>query len=103
VGDPMKSARWQRERAAYLALCKAQGLPCAICGQPIDYDLPGTHRGGPHVDHTQARALGGSVWDRSNWRPAHMICNTRRGAALGGAVTKLRKVTAVRYSPSRNW
>ena len=38
----MGSSRYANghRRRQLRARLRAQGLPCAICGQPIDYDLP---------------------------------------------------------------
>lgn len=68
---------------------KAIGAPCAICGKPIDYDLgyvkdTGTGKRKPHpmmftVDEIVPVSLGGSPFDFANTRPAHWICNVRRG------------------------
>lgn len=64
------------------------GLPCAICGRPIDYSLPAGHPMSYELDeivplarlpeHMRPRA----ALDRSNVQPAHRICNERRGARL---------------------
>ena len=67
---------------------KAIGAPCALCGQPIDYSLGmvltpyGRKR--PHpmsfvVDEIVPVSQGGDPLDFANTRPAHWICNARRG------------------------
>ena len=79
---------------------RAIGAPCGICGKPIDYSLgmitvDGRRR--PHpmsmvVDEIVPVSKGGDPLDFENTRPAHWICNARRGdgtrvkAALRGAL-----------------
>lgn len=76
-------------RRKIVARWRSLGEPCAICGKPIDYSLgmitdPMTGRRRPHpmsfvVDEIVPVSRGGSpiAWD--NTRPAHWICNARRG------------------------
>ena len=71
------------------AIWRSRGEPCAICGRPIDYSLgmvvdPITGRRRPHpmsfvVDEILPVSLGGSPTELSNTRPAHWVCNARRG------------------------
>ena len=68
---------------------RAIGAPCGICGKPIDYSLgivtdrvTGKRR--PHpmsfvVDEVIPVSKGGDPLDFENTRPAHWICNARRG------------------------
>lgn len=68
---------------------RALGLPCAICGKPIDYSLTTvvdtrTGKVRPHpmrfvVDEIVPVSRGGSPYSMDNTRPAHYICNARRG------------------------
>ena len=87
-------------RDSIRARWRAIGAPCWICGHPIDYTLgmvtvDGKRR--PHpmsfvVDEVVPVKYGGDPLDFDNTRPAHYICNARRGAgdrkkpALGGAL-----------------
>ena len=76
-------------RRAIRARWQAIGDPCHICGKPIDYSLgmvtdPRTGRRRPHpmsfvVDEIVPVRFGGSPIDFANTRPAHWICNARRG------------------------
>lgn len=61
------------------AWLKDQGLPCHLCGQPIDYTLPARHPLSFEVDEIVPVSKGGSPIDRANVAPAHRICNQRRG------------------------
>lgn len=68
---------------------RSMGLPCAICGRPIDYSLgmvvdPRTGKARPHpmsfvVDEIVPVSKGGSPYTMDNTRPAHWICNSKRG------------------------
>lgn len=68
---------------------RAIGDPCHICGKPIDYSLgmvddPRTGKRRPHpmsfvVDEVVPVSRGGSPFEFANTRPAHWICNARRG------------------------
>ncbi len=68
---------------------RSLGEPCALCGRPIDYSLgmvtdPRTGRTRPHpmsfvVDEVVPVSMGGSPLSMDNTRPAHWICNARRG------------------------
>lgn len=68
------------------ARLKAQGLPCAICGGPIDYDLPAGDPMSFEVDEIIPVSLGGSPTDPDNVQPAHRICNQRKSNKLGFTV-----------------
>lgn len=57
---------------------KKLGLPCWICGMPIDYNLDWRHRMSYTYDHIDAIGNGGNM--RGEGRPAHRGCNSRRGA-----------------------
>lgn len=79
---------------------RAIGAPCGICGHPIDYSLGMVTKGGkrkPHpmsfvVDEIVPVSKGGDPLSFENTRPAHWICNARRGdgtrkkPSLGGAL-----------------
>ena len=68
------------------------GLPCALCGQSIDYSLttwvdPKDGRTKRHplsyeLDEIVPVSKGGSHLDPDNVQPTHRICNQRRGNRL---------------------
>jgi len=83
---------------------RSRGLPCAICGRPIDYDLPSRVRlGGRWVYSDWAFELD-EIWPVSKWReggydspeacandpenhqPTHRICNRMKGNKVAGSV-----------------
>lgn len=98
MGNPRRANGARRD--SIRARWRAIGDPCHICGHPIDYSLGmitvnGKRR--PHpmsfvVDEIVPVKYGGDPLDFNNTRPAHWICNARRGAgdrskpALGGAL-----------------
>lgn len=76
-------------RTALRRRVAAQGLPCHLCGEPIDYSLttwrdPRDGRVKRHpmsfeLDELVPVSKGGDPLDPSNVAPAHRICNQRRG------------------------
>ena len=79
---------------------RSQGLPCHICGLPIDYSLPAGHPMSFEVDEIVPVSKGGSPFDRSNVAPAHRICNQRRGCKPLGSAPRARDMPSV---TSQNW
>ena len=87
MGNPRKSngnaRRKLRDRM------RAVGDPCWLCGKPIDYSLgmvrdPKTGRARPHpmsfvIDEVIPVSKVGSPLEWGNVKPAHWICNARRG------------------------
>ena len=69
-----------RKNRAWL---RSQGLPCALCGKPIDYALPGGDPWSFEVDHVTPCAKGGALFDRANLQPAHRICNELKSDKTG--------------------
>lgn len=65
------------------ARLKAMGLPCALCGAPIDYSLPARHPLSFEVDEIIPVSLGGSELEWANLQPAHRICNELKGNRVG--------------------
>ena len=82
--------RWanRARRQAIRDRWRAIGDPCHLCGKPIDYSLgmvegPNGKRR-PHpmsfvVDEIVPVRFGGDPLEWGNTRPAHWICNARRG------------------------
>ena len=83
---------------------RSLGLPCAICGRPIDYTLPPGHPMSYELDEICPVAIGGDPLDPRNVQPAHRICNERKGASVG-ALKKGAKPAAMRRALplSREW
>ena len=100
-------ARNGSRRRKLRARLRAMRLPCAICGMPIDYDLPAGDPMSFEVDEIVPVSLGGSELDWRNLQPAHRICNQRKGNRLGftcelGAGSGEGRA-APRAVPSQDW
>lgn len=87
MGNPRRANG--ARRTALRNRVKAMGLPCHLCGRPIDYSLttyvdPKDGRVKRHplsfeLDELVPVSKGGSPFDMDNVAPAHRICNQRRG------------------------
>lgn len=86
------------------------GLPCWLCNRPIDYSLttwvdPKDGRIKRHpmsfeLDEVVPVSRGGDPLDINNVRPAHRICNQKRGNKM----KPKPPVDAAKQTPtSRNW
>lgn len=90
MGNPRRVQGYRRDmlRKRVAAL----GLPCALCGQPIDYTLTtyvdpkdGKRKRHPlsyELDEIVPISKGGSHVDPDNVQPTHRICNQKRGNKL---------------------
>ena len=76
-------------RRALRAWLRAQGRPCHICGQAIDYSLPPGDPMSFEVDELVPVSRGGDPLDRANVAAAHRICNERRGNRMPGDKIKV--------------
>lgn len=53
----------------------AKGLPCAVCGMPIDYGLPAGDEMAYELDEITELWEGGDSLDPANVQPVHRACN----------------------------
>lgn len=65
----------------YKARIKAMHPPCAICGLPINYELPHTSPWSFTLDHIVPIARGGAT-SEDNVQAAHRKCNRAKGEKL---------------------
>lgn len=83
---------------------RAEGMPCALCGMPIDYSLPAGDPMSYELDEIVPVSKGGSPYERANVQPAHRICNQRKG---NGTAPRLPdsppSEEAEKFPPSREW
>lgn len=86
------------KRTALRNRVKALGLPCAICGQPIDYSLSAGDPMSYELDEIVPVSKGGSPYDFDNVQPAHRICNQQKGN--GDRVPKAKMSD---FPTSRDW
>lgn len=77
MSDP-RTTNGHRRRQLRVWL-KAQGEPCWLCGGAINYSLPARDPWSFEVDEVIPVSLGGDPLDKNNVRPAHRICNEKRG------------------------
>lgn len=68
-------------RDRHRRIIKVKRLPCAICGQPIDYSLPYLHPMEFVADHIIPDAKGGPD-TLDNKQPAHRRCNRDKSDAI---------------------
>ena len=87
MGNPRRVNGYKRDMLRKRVA--AMGLPCALCGQPIDYTLTtyidpkdGKRKRHPlsyELDEIVPISKGGSHVDPDNVQPTHRICNQKRG------------------------
>lgn len=78
-------------RTALRKQVKSLGLPCALCGQPIDYTLPVGDPWSYELDEIIPVSRGGSPTDFNNVQPVHRRCNQKKGNKI--FPTKIDEVT----------
>ena len=62
--------------------CRAANLPCALCGDVIDYALPHTSPQAFQSDHRIPVSVRPDMaYMPSNLQPAHASCNKSRGTS----------------------
>lgn len=71
-------------RSALRARVLAAYDTCALCGHPVDKQLPTPHPYSAEVDEVVPVAQGGDPLAWSNVQLAHRQCNQRKAAALAG-------------------
>jgi 5-methylcytosine-specific restriction endonuclease McrA len=72
-------SEWQRRRLRPQVLA-IHGDTCWLCEERIDLTLRWPHSKSLSIDHVVPLAKGGAPYDLANLRPAHVGCNTSRGA-----------------------
>lgn len=87
-------------RSALRARLRAEGRPCHICGQPIDYDLPPGHPMSFEVDELVPVRHGGDPLDYSNVDAAHRYCNRVRAQQEMRAERPSRRPAGGLFPPS---
>lgn len=101
-------------RSALRKRVASWGLPCALCGKPIDYSLTTyvdprdgkvkRHPMSYELDEIVPVSRGGSPYDIDNVQPTHRICNQRRGNKPMGTARSQPKAKHDNPLPkSRNW
>lgn len=96
-----KAGRAYQEFKARIRIVHAHQLrPCALCTEPIDYQLRYPHPQCWSLDHRVALHQGGNEFDPLNAQASHLVCNQSRGASEGNA---RRKPALVPQHTSKRW
>lgn len=99
-----RAAQNGNARRKVMRWLKAQGLPCRICGLPIDYTISDPHDPRHYeCDEIVPVSLGGSALDKANVGPSHRFCNEWRGNRMGwsSADARVALAAAIREWTSR--
>ena len=96
-GNPRYS-NGARRRALRKWILSSQDT-CALCGKPVDKDLPACHSMAPEVDEIIPVSRGGSPFERSNLQLTHRSCNRRKSNKMPGGAT----ISNLPISTSREW
>src|SRR5690554_822709 len=78
-GKRVEGRPYKRNKERLKRIGKQNALPCALCLQPIDYELHHSDAMSFTVDHIVPVSLGGNENAYSNMQPAHSRCNKARG------------------------
>ena len=98
-----KGSRWLKAQKRCMEDGEALHLPCAWCGQPINYEFTRTHplpRLAGTADHIIGLAQGGDPLDPSNLQPMHRGCNSRKRNAQNN---RKNGTPSPRVLNSRQW
>lgn len=76
--DKRRRFPYRKQKANFHTVAERDNWTCWICELRIDPEVPSTNRMGGTVDHVVPISKGGTDdWD--NLKPAHWICNVKRG------------------------
>lgn len=76
------TAAHRKNRTALKQLTREHNLPCALCGNGIDCDLPHTDPWSFAYDHIKSiKTYRELADDPANGQPSHKRCNENRGAS----------------------
>lgn len=77
TGRGYNDHEYTKRRDALRRRAKREGIPCWLCHEQIDWDVPWKHARSFTADHVDSLANGGSLY--GDLRVAHRGCNSRRG------------------------
>lgn len=84
MSKPNPRTRNGNARRKLRARLRAEGRPCHLCEQAIDYSLPARDPMSFEVDELVPVSRGGDPLRYDNVDAAHRICNQRRGNRMPG-------------------
>lgn len=97
--NPRRANGWRRDRQR--EVWKSRGLPCYICGGPIDYTLKPPDPYSFVVDETIPLKHGGTM-SMDNQGPAHWWCNRVKSAhGIAWARRKVHELIEQGKTPKR--
>jgi hypothetical protein len=96
---PQRNPRRSYKRDVLWKRVKAMGMPCHICGLPIDYSLPARHPLSYELDEVVPVSKGGDPASLANCLPAHRCCNQWRSDRSMAAVESVRAEVRRRFGP----
>ena len=96
---PQRNPRRSYKRDVLWKRVKAMGMPCHICGLPIDYSLPARHPLSYELDEVVPVSKGGDPASLANCLPAHRCCNQWRSDRSMAAVESVRAEVRARFGP----
>ena len=88
--EKISTPRYRRNRE----VLKRQKLPCAVCGRPIAYEVPGEFVAGHIVARHTAKRLGWTpeqINALTNLRPECKRCSLRTGAREGNQARRVKR------------
>ncbi|RRD61642.1 HNH endonuclease [Leucobacter sp. OH1287] len=93
--DPRHTALYKKLRKTFRQTCQTKQLPCWLCEQPIDYNLPARHPEAFELDHINpVTSHPEQANNPNNFKPSHRLCNQ----------TKSNKTHTTNLGTlSRNW
>lgn len=86
-------------RTALRKRVAAMGLPCHLCGRPIDYSLPAGDPMAYELDEIVPVSKGGDPLDPGNVAPSHRCCNKAKGDGTKAA----KRTQKALFPQSRGW
>lgn len=99
MAKPKRNPRRSYRRDVLWRRVRALGLPCWICGLPIDYGAPSKTPLSFELDELVPVSKGGDPADMANTAPAHRCCNQWRSDRGVSAVERIRAEVRARFGP----
>ena len=99
MAKPKPNPRRSYRRDVLWKRVRALGLPCWICGLPIDYGAPSKTPLSFELDELVPVSKGGDPADMANTAPAHRCCNQWRSDRSVATVERIRAEVRARFGP----
>lgn len=99
---PQRNPRRSYKRDVLWKRVKAMGMPCHICGMPIDPELPAGHPLSFELDEIVPVSKGGRADVMENVASSHRCCNQWRGNKPMSRVNAIKGEAARRFGAWRS-